>query len=147
MELKFKPFDVPKRPDPFKVWSVPHWYAYVGLLAFGAAATESWWSVLLVGYTLGWLVIFRLREWRWHAYADRCERTFVEIGQAADSLGEHLKAIAAAVEARQAAPAPKPDPVEPKTMPIVVDGPESVTVLVNPRDIVTYWVADSNGKN
>jgi hypothetical protein len=134
MELKFKPFNPPKRPAPVRVWSASHWYLYVLTLTLGATTTETWWSLPLVGFAFMALVWCAIREWRWNRYADRVEGTFVEIGQAANALSKHLQALAKQVEERAAAAARE-------------SGTVALSVEASTTHDVRYWAAMSKGQN
>lgn len=135
MTLTFKPFDPPTRPFRFQIWSVANWWGYVLMVALAAAATETWWAVLLVGYVLVVLVCFRVREWRWSWYADDVEATFVEIGQAADAISTQVRALVEQVEERSAS--------------AVVDPPGSMSITVETSTThdVRYWVSSSKGQH
>jgi len=100
--LKIKPFDVPNRPVMASLHDPIRLYMLVVTVALCAAATQSWWSLLLVVYVLSVYFAFTVREWRWHRYADKCEASFVQIGESMDEIGDQIERIAVQVEARAA---------------------------------------------
>jgi hypothetical protein len=98
--LNIKPFDVPDRPQRITLWGPSQMLLLaVALGAFGWF-TGTWLSLPLIGYVLIIEGVFAVREWRWHRYADKCEATFVQIGESMDELGDQIERIAVEVEAR-----------------------------------------------
>jgi len=99
--LKIKPFDVPDRPCRMDLLSLRRILTTALVLGMLGYLTGSWVSLALIFYACwaeGW---FAFREWRWHRYADKCEATFVQIGESVEELGEQIERIALEIEARQ----------------------------------------------
>ena len=100
--LKIKPFDVPERPQRITLWGPSQMLLLAVALGVFGYFTGTWLSLPLIGYVLIIKGVFAIREWRWHRYADKCEATFVQIGESMDEIGNQIDRIAVQVEARAA---------------------------------------------
>lgn len=134
MMLTMPPFTVPTRPTKLARWSLPD--IGLRLLALGLFGylSGTWLCLLVIGYVLTVEGVFAYREWYWQFYAEQCEDTFVQVGQATQTLAGDLDKLTAAIEERD-------ERWDRERVTIPLSGESSSTGPVR------YWVSDSTGQN